>query len=99
MEAVVVRYQTHPDRSQENETLIHAVYDELRAKAPADFRYCTFTSGDGTNFMHLAVIETADGSHPLDAIGAFDRFVEHIRERCVQPPETTRLRLVDRYGF
>ena len=42
MRQVMVRYKVKPDRVAENEALVRAVYEELRAPQPAGLRYATF---------------------------------------------------------
>lgn len=98
MKTVLVRYQTHADKATENEALIHAVFDELRASAPTGLRYTTFTLADGVSFVHLATIDTADGSNPLVSLDSFKRFQLGLPERCAEPPVATDLVLVDRFG-
>ena len=98
MRTVLVRYKVHDDRSGENEELIHAVFDELRGSAPAGLRYNTFKLGDGSTFIHLAVVDTADGSNPLVALDSFKRFQQGLGERCVEPPVATEMVAVDGYA-
>jgi hypothetical protein len=54
MKHTVVRYKTKPDTAQENEHLIKAVFEELRAKSPSDIRYLALRLNDGT-FIHSAL--------------------------------------------
>ena len=42
MRQVMVRYKVKPERVEENEELVRAVYDEFRQAEPADMRYATF---------------------------------------------------------
>jgi len=99
MKTVFVRYKTHDDKAGENEALIHAVFDELRSSAPAGLRYRAFKLADGSSFVHLAMIDTADGNNPLSALASFKRFQQGLRERCVEMPVATDLLPVDGYGF
>ena len=99
MNAVLVRYKTREDKAAENEELIHAVFDELRGVAPAGVRYATYKLDDGVSFVHLATIDTADGSNPLLALQSFGRFQQDLDQRCVEAPEPARLIPVDGYGF
>jgi hypothetical protein len=98
MNTVLVRYKTHADKAADNEALIHAVFDELRGSAPAGLRYSAFKLADGSTFVHLATIDTADGSNPLVTLDSFKRFQAGLRERCVEPPVATDLALVDGYA-
>ncbi|HMD02550.1 MAG TPA: hypothetical protein VKG44_06235 [Candidatus Baltobacteraceae bacterium] len=97
MKTVLVRYKTHAEKAGENETLIHAVFDELRASAPAGLRYGAFKLADGTSFVHFATIDTADGSNPLVELPSFKRFQENLSERCAEEPALTELSAVDGY--
>lgn len=99
MKTVLVRYRTRDDKVGENEELIHAVFDELRGSAPVGLRYGTFKLADGSSFIHLAMIDTADGGNPLLALDSFKRFQQGLRERCVEAPAATDLFAVDGYGF
>jgi hypothetical protein len=97
MKTVLVRYTTHQDKAGENETLIHAVFDELRGSAPPGLRYTTFKLADGATFVHLATIDTADGSNPLVTLDSFKRFQQGLPERCAEAPVATDLVVVDGY--
>jgi hypothetical protein len=92
MPQVMVRYKVKPERAEENEALVRAVYDELHRTAPAGLQYATFVLEDGVSFVHMA---THDADvNPLSQVEAFGRFQEHIRERCEEPPVATRMREV-----
>jgi len=96
---VVVRYKVKPERVEENEGLVRRVYAELAEAAPAGLRYATFQLADGVSFVHIASIDTPDGSNPLSAIPAFSEFVRDIAERCDEPPVAQDSQLVGSYGF
>ena len=91
MKQVMVRYKVKPDRAQENEELVRAVYEELRRTRPEGLRYATFRLDDEVSFVHLASIETEDGHNPLSEVRAFGRFQENIRDRCDEAPAATAL--------
>jgi hypothetical protein len=99
MGEVVVRYKVKPERVEENERLIGRVYAELAESAPAGLHYATFRLDDGVTFVHVASIDTADGSNPLRAISAFAEFGRDIAERCEEPPVAQDSQLVGSYGF
>jgi hypothetical protein len=99
MKTVLVRYKTRDDKAGENEALIHTVFDELRDRAPTGLRYGAYKLADGSSFVHLAMIETADASNPLAALESFKRFQQGLRERCVETPVATEIYLVDGYGL
>lgn len=98
MKTVMVRYKTKDDAAEQNAKLIHAVFDELRAKMPTGLRYATFKLADGVSFVHLATIDTPDGVSPLDFISAFKLFAQGVKDRCVEPPVLTELLALDAYG-
>jgi len=99
MDIVLVRYKVRDDKAAENEALVHGVFDELREKKPPGLRYGTFRLEDGSSFVHLAMIDTPDGSNPLRALESFKRFQADIDERCVEGPDVTELVAVDGYGL
>jgi hypothetical protein len=91
MRQVMVRYRVKPERVAENETLVRAVYDELHQTRPDGLRYATFQLDDGVSFVHVASVSAADGN-PLARVEAFQRFQEHVGERCDEAPVVTELR-------
>jgi hypothetical protein len=97
MRQVIVRYKLKPDRVEENEELVRAVYEELGRVEPAGIRYATFRLDDGVSFLHFASIDTEDGQSPLGQLGAFRRFQEHISDRCDEPPKVTDLHAIGSY--
>jgi hypothetical protein len=99
MHTVLVRYTVRDDRAAENEGLIHAVFDELRRSSLQGVRYQTFKLADGATFVHLAMIDTPDGSNPLVALDSFKRFQHGLPTRCLVAPVATDLTPVDAYGL
>jgi len=97
MRRVIVRYKVKPDRVEEHEQLIRAVFEELAKTAPAGIRYGAFKEPDGLRFVHIAFVETAP--NPLDALAAFKAFGERIKERCDELPTVVDLGAVGTYGF
>jgi len=91
MGCVMVRYKVKADRAAENEALIREVFKELQASQPQGLSYASFKLDDGLSFVHIASIETADGSNPLAATAAFKRFAGEIKERCDEPPVAVTL--------
>jgi hypothetical protein len=94
---VIVRYRVKSDRAAENETYVGEVFAALQRERPEGIRYATFKLDDGVSFLHLASIETPDGTNPLLALEAFKRFSSTIRERCDEPPVVTELRRIGSY--
>jgi hypothetical protein len=89
MRQVMVRYKLKPERVADNERLVQAVYDELKALEPEGFHYATFKLEDGVSFMHLSF--SVGQRPPLPDLEAFQRFQEGIAERCDEPPVVTEL--------
>ena len=99
MSVTVVRYETKPERADENQARVEAVFAELAEVAPAGLRYMTLRLEDGVTFVHVAAVETADGSNPLvDAI-AFKEFQRELGERLVESPLVMAATVVGSYGF
>jgi hypothetical protein len=95
MHQVMVRYKVKPERVEENERLVRAVYEQLHELAPDGFRYATFKLEDGVTFVHVAA---GEGEPPLPGLDAFRRFQENIRERCDEPPVATKTTTIGSYG-
>jgi len=96
---IMVRYKTKPDRADENVKYIEKVFEELRRNVPAGVRYACFKLSDGVSFMHIASIETADGSNPLTQSAAFKSFQAAIKDRCEEQPVATDLTAIGSYRF
>jgi hypothetical protein len=99
MGVAVVRYKTKPEHAEENQALIEKVFADLDSSRPAGLRYASFRLADGVSFVHVASIETDDGSNPLTATPAFAAFVEDIAARCDEPPVATEATVVGSYRF
>lgn len=99
MGVTVVRYRCKPDRADENQELVEKVFAELDASAPAGLRYASFRLADGVSFLHVAAVETDDGTNPLTQTPAFREFVREIGDRCDEGPVASDATLVGSYGF
>lgn len=95
MRTVMVRYKTKDAYAATNEGMIHAVFDELRARTPGGIRYTTYRLADGATFIHLAAIE---GDSPLAGLASFKAFQERLAGNCVEPPLLVELSTVDGYA-
>jgi hypothetical protein len=91
MRQVMVRYKVKPERVEENEELVRAVYEELRRTEPAGLRYATFKLDDGVSFVHLAADESENGESPLSKVKAFREFQREIDDRTDEGPVVTQL--------
>jgi hypothetical protein len=97
----MVRYAIKPDHVVENETLCRAVFDELRAKPPAGVFYSCYKEADGATFAHLFANLYEDSSEAITGLSSFASYQANLKERCLTPPDVTRLsvELLDSYGM
>jgi hypothetical protein len=91
MRQVMVRYKVKPERVEENQELVRAVYDEIHRTQPAGLRYATFKLDNGVSFVHLAVTEGESGGSPLSKLKAFVEFQKNIENRTDEGPVVTEL--------
>jgi hypothetical protein len=96
-QSIMVRYKTTEAQAEANATLVHAVFDELRARTPKGIRYATYRHSDGVTFVHVATLETPD-ENPLAVLPSFKAFQKELKDRCVELPVFTDLSIVDSYG-
>ncbi len=94
MRRVVVRYRVKPDRVEENERLVRAVYEELHRTDPAGFRYATFRLDDGVTFVHVA----EGDDPPLPGLAAFKEFQKDLAARCDEPPVASVAEQIGSFG-
>ena len=97
METTVVRYKVKADRADENRRFIKKVFAQLDEDKPDGLRYVSFNLDDGLSFVHIAVVETADGKNPLPETSAFQDFLSEIKDRCDEPPVATKADIVGSY--
>jgi hypothetical protein len=97
MKATVVQYQANPERADENQTLIEAVFAELAARRPRGFSYQVFRLDDGVSFVHVVVEHDVDDPDSLQDVPAFQAFVQGVVERCDVPPVATGAAVVGDY--
>jgi hypothetical protein len=86
MKAIVVRYQAKPDRADENQQLIEAVFAELSDRRPKGFSYRVFRLEDGVSFVHVVIEHDVADSDSLQDVPAFQAFTKDIGDRCDVPP-------------
>jgi hypothetical protein len=98
MPSTVVRYQAKPDRADENQQLIEAVFADLEERQPEGFTYKVFRLADRVSFIHV-VIEHDDVEQPgsLQDVPAFQAFVADIADRCDVPPAVSPATVVGGY--
>ena len=85
MKTTVVRYQAKPERADENQQLIEAVFAELDEREPEGFTYKVFRLDDGVSFIHVVIEHDVDEPESLQAVPAFQAFVADIADRCDIP--------------
>lgn len=93
MRTILVRYQTHPDRADDNERLIRAVFDELAGRKLPGLRYAALRLPDAT-FYHLVVAKSEASRSALVELPAFQSFQAGIKDRCVEAPVSNTLAIV-----
>jgi len=96
MKRSLIRYRTKPERTEENERLIQAVFAELHAKSPAGVRYAVVRLGDG-NFFHLVATDSGEAPNPITGLDAFKTFQGGVRDRCLEPPQSGEVTVVGNY--
>ena len=99
MKQVMVRYKVKPESADENRRLVENVFEELNENRPEGLRYMTFQLDDGVSFVHVASIETEDGTNPLGATEAFKAFQSELKARCDELPAAIELNEVGSYRF
>jgi hypothetical protein len=100
MKRRMIRYTVKQDRAAENETYITEVFKQLNREKPAGLRYAAFRLDDGVSFIHIVLLEGADGSgDSLSELPAFKAFRADIRDRCETQPVTVDLKEVGSYRF
>ncbi|RWN12153.1 MAG: hypothetical protein EOR94_25660 [Mesorhizobium sp.] len=96
MKRHLIRYKTKPERADENERLVKAVFQELREKSPDGVRYMTWRSDDGT-FVHLVETETEAHVDIITGLAAFEAFQNGIRDRLIERPQREEMTVVGHY--
>ena len=99
MKRVMVKYRVKTDRAQENANLIRKVFEELHGNPLTELRYASFQLDDGVTFVHLAEMDTPDGSSPLTATDAFKAFQADLKSRCEEMPVVTELHEVGTFNI
>ena len=97
MKRVMVRYRVKSDKADENRQYIEKVFEELKSNGPEGLRYASFILEDGVSFVHVASVETNDGTNPLTESDAFKAFQAGIKDRCDEPPVAVELHEVGSY--
>ena len=93
----MVRYQTKPDRADENQELVEAVFADLDRRQPDGFTYKVFRLEDGVSFVHVVVEHDHPNPDSLQDVPAFQAFVEKIADRCDVAPVAMGATVVGSY--
>jgi hypothetical protein len=96
MKRIVVRYRTKPEAADANAQLIAQLFQELKAKAPAGVRYLALRLEDDT-FIHVSLLEAEQETSPIPQLEAFRAFQSGIKERCLEPPQSSNATLIGSY--
>lgn len=99
MRKVMVRYKLKADRVSENESFVRQVFAQLEQERPAGMRYATFKLDDGVSFVHIASLDAPEGTNPLTELSTFKAFTADIKDRCEEPPVSTKLNEVGSHEF
>jgi hypothetical protein len=94
MRRMLIRYKTKPDLTAENQQLIEAVFQELKARSPEGLRYMVLKIGEG-DFVHF--VESEGTTSPLAGIEAFRAFQKGVLDRCLERPQTGEASIVGNY--
>ena len=97
MKTTVVRYRTKPERADENQQLIEAVFADLHEREPDGFTYKVFRLADGVSFIHVVIEHDVDHPGSLQDVPAFQAFLAGIAERCDIAPVATAATIVGGY--
>jgi len=98
MKAIVVRYQAKPDRADENQGLIEAVFADLEDRKPEGFTYNVFRLDDGVSFIHVVIEHDVETRDSLQDVPAFQNFVADVAARCDVPPVAIGATVVGGYN-
>lgn len=97
MTTTVVRYQARPERAEENQQLIEAVFAELDEREPDGFTYKVFRLQDGVTFIHVVIEHEIPDPDSLEDVPAFQAFLAGIGARCDIGPVVTGATIVGGY--
>lgn len=89
----VIRYQTNPDKADENQRYIEVVFSELQRMTPAGVRYAVLRLEDGT-FVHLV---DNDDSAILTRLPSFQAFQSGLSARISDKPLVREAVLIGNY--
>jgi hypothetical protein len=97
MNTTVVRYQAKPERADENQKLIEAIFGELEKRQPEGFTYRVFRLEDGVTFIHVLIEHDVGNPDSPQDMQAFQAFVANVADRCEVLPVATGATIVGGY--
>jgi hypothetical protein len=97
MTTTVLHYQAKPERAEENQQLIEAVFAELDKGELDGFTYKVFRLEDSVSFIHVWIEHDIADPDSLQAVPAFQAFMADLAGRCEVPPEATEATVVGGY--
>jgi protein-tyrosine phosphatase len=97
MTTTIVQYRTKPERAEENQQLINAVFSELELRQPDGFTYKVFRLEDDVSFIHVMIEHDPGGPDLVQDLSTFKAFVANIVDRCESPPVETKALVVGGY--
>jgi hypothetical protein len=97
MTMTVLRYQAKPERAEENQQLIEAVFAELDKGELDGFTYKVFRLEDGVSFIHVWIEHDIADPDSLQVVPAFQAFMADLAGRCDVPPVATGATVVGGY--
>ena len=97
MTTTVLRYQAKPERAEENQQLIEAVFAELDKGELDGFTYKVFRLEDGVSFIHVWIEHDIADPDSLRVVPAYQAFVADLADRCDVPPVATEATVVGGY--
>jgi hypothetical protein len=97
MTTTVLQYRAKPERAEENQQLIEALFAELAQGELDGFTYKVFRLEDGVSFIHVWIEHDIADPDSLQAVPAFQAFMTDLADRCDAPPEETAATVVGGY--
>lgn len=93
----IISYKVKADKAQENIDYIRVIFNALERSKPDRLRFAVFQLEDGVSFLHIAFVETEDGSNPLHQFDEFKAFSNDISARCEEPPTFSMVKTIEAY--
>jgi hypothetical protein len=97
MTTTVVRYRAKPERADENQQLVEAVFAELHDREPQGFTYQVFRLADEVSFIHVVTEHGVEHPDSLQDVPAFQAFLAGVVDRCDIDPEPVGATVVGSY--